>query len=360
MKKNLLVMVFTILLCITVTYTEVLAASGGWVFPKYTADFKVHDKTYSIDASSDCTSANFSCKNRKGTVSLIRKISGKEFGFDSQSISGARFCCSYAGYLYLDCRAEMEECGLFSLSVKDGKLKKIQDDMQIYGLYQNRYIVLRSTEAGDYFPYQLMLYDIKTGKKKWINKQPTGHSYVEGKYVYYSKVPSTYYGSEFTCYATICRYNVVTGRNTTLVKNLMLSDIEEINKDYVAYTIEPNTFKIVEFGKGKKVAPKDGELYVNVNRGYRVKKPDCYALHIKGNTLTLYGSYKTKGKNDAKKAGMYKFTLSPTYKIGLYEDGDIEYTNASRFNRFFDDKNFENGGILTVKNGKVTEILMYP
>ena len=163
---------------------------------------------------------------------------------------------------------------------------------------------------------------------------------------------------------TIGKFNLKSNKTTTLAKNLtkdlLLSAVSEINKDYVAYTTASNTFKIIEFGKGKKVVPKDGELYISVRRKYGIQKPDCYALHIKGNTLTLYGSYKTKGKNDAKKTGMYKFTLSPTYKIGLYEDGDIEYTNASRFNKFFDDKNFENGGILTVKNGKVTEILMYP
>lgn len=359
-----------IILCVSSVETPVLAASGNFAFQEFQSNkLKVGDKKYFFDWSYSSSSSivRFLCENKSGDISVVRKIPTKEFGFPYYGVSSVYISCRYGNNLYIHCAEDAEGDAFFCISIKDGKLKKIQDGMYACHIYKNRYIVLRTETGGDYFPYDLMVYDAKTKKKKWIHKRPTGHDFEKGRYVYYSKVPSRYYICGTTCHATIYRYDILSGKTTTLAKSVLLSDIIEINSDYMAYKIEPNTFKVKEFSNGKKAAPKDGKYYVQISPDIYMfgndrdeKKPYSYCAKIKNNTLTLYGSYKTKGKNDVKRRNMYKFTLASSYKIGCYEAGEIEYIDVSQFNKLYENLEYGNEIVFTVKNKKVTNITLYP
>lgn len=363
MKRFISIVMLTIVLCVSSFEGPVMAANKNEVtWQPQSNKVKVGDKTYFFDWSYDIPRVRFLCQSKSGKISVIRKIPLKEIGFSPDTPPNIDIICCYGKYLYIHSCWDMEESATYRISIKDGKMKeiKIVGNMCPCYSYKNRYIIFMTDTGGDYSPYELMVYDVKTGKKKCINKN-TGHNFMKGGYIYYSKVPERYYAVECTCHADIYRYNIKNGKTTALAKSVLMSDIYEINSDYMAYKIEPNSCKVKEFSSGKKVFPKDGKYRVVVNRAEsNRKKAYSYSARIKNNTLTVYGSYETKGKKDAKENDMYKFALAPSCKIGLYEDITIEYTNASYFNEICEKSDYVADMVLTVKNKKVTNIILYP
>ena len=361
MKKILTAFMLIIALCMPSTEIPVMAANTHFTYQQEISNkLKVGDKKYFFDWSYLSSTVRLLCENKDGKTTVVKKIQAKKFGFSENVGPQIQVCCNHGNRIYFSAAGGLDECGIFYTSVKTGEMDVVQRGLDYVTTLAKRYLVLHSDTGGDFSPYKLIVYDIKTGKKKIVNNQ-TGHVFANGKRVLYSCVPENYYLENGKYKIKICSYNVVSGKKTTLAKNVSLTDIYDINENYMAYSIKPETFKIKEFSQGKKLALKDGQYEVRINRQtFHKDKLGGYSANIKNNVLTIYGSYQTVGQKDTKAKGMYKLKLSSSYKIRIMEDEDYETINASQFNAYHDKTDYIEDMILTVKNKKVTVIDLIP
>lgn len=361
MKKVLTTFMLIIALCMSSAEIPVMAANTHFAYQQQMSNkLKVGNKKYLFDWDYSSPTVRLLCENKDGKTTVVKKIHAKKFGFLENVGPYIEVCCKYGNRIYFSAAGGLDECGIFYISVKTGEMGVVQRGLNYVTMLDKRYLVLRSDTGGEFSPYKLIVYDIKTGKKKTVNQQ-TGHVIAKGKRVWYSCVPDNYYPGSGKYKVKICCYNIVSGKKTTLAKNVLLTDIYDINENYMAYSIEPDTFKIKEFSKGKKLTLKDGQYEVLINREtFHKDKLGGYSANIKKNVLTIYGSYQTVGKKDTKAKGMYKLKLSPSYKIRIMEDEMYEMINAAKFNAYHDKTYYVEDMILTVKNKKVTVITLIP
>lgn len=362
MGKRFLLGLLVVTLCFSSAEMPAMAATTSATYQRQKSNkMKVGGKNYFFDFSENSSTIRFLCENKKGKISVLKKIQVKKYGIYSGFVGKVDACTHYGNDIYFLCEGGEEgESSFLRISIKTGKVKLIEKDTWYCCMLKKHYIVLQDASWGEYSPGKLMVYDAKTGKKKLINKT-TGHAYPEGRYIFYSKVSQHYYPVNQVNNVKICRYDVMTGKTKVLVKSVKLSDTYEINKDYMIYYVEPHTIKVKEFSKGNKVSPKDGKYSVSFDgENVQYHKSDCFGAKINKNTLTVYGSYQVYGKKTKKPAKMYKFTLAPSYKIRIIEDEEIETITASEFNQYSEKDYYSVNMILTVKNKKITDICFIP
>ena len=151
MKKILPIIILAISLCLSSVENSVMAANVDFAFQQERSNsITVGDKNYSFDWSYNSSTVRFLCENKNGKISVIKNIPVNKFGFPSGCTPSINVCGKYGNYIYFWGSGELDECGFFRISVKNGKLSLIEYGMNYAQMLKKRYIILYGDTGGDY------------------------------------------------------------------------------------------------------------------------------------------------------------------------------------------------------------------
>lgn len=278
-------------------------------------------------------------KNGKNQEVIVKIKDGDEYTIDSYN----------SGNLYFSDTDAFYKC-----NIKKEKITKIADCPFDKKLTNEVYLLSPSSYMGEWGPYCIMIYNIKTGKVKKISDYCLSYR-IEGKNIYLVTTDKDF-KFEHKNKTKIVRFNYKSNKSVVLKKTNKVYLPQRVTSNYVAYYDTNNTEKILAFDKpistlsnGKYKGKHNSNLGNNGSGFLKAKIKDGY--------LYLYGSLTKDGKDI--KDRYYRIKLDKNVKIEYSVDIGTEQGSIELFNNVFGEiGGLEYEAIFTIKNNKVTRILM--
>lgn len=242
----------------------------------------------------------------------------------------------------------------YKCNIEKKKITKVADCPFDRKLTNEVYLLSPSKGMGEWGPYSLMTYNIKTNKTYKISDYCLVYG-IEGKNIYLVTTDKNF-KYEHRNNTKIVRFNYKSKKSKVLKKTSKVYMPERVTSNYVAYYDTNYTGNILVFGNPVSDLA-NGKYEGNHNVYSQESGSSFLKAKIKDGYLFLYGSL-TKDKKNIKDR-YYRIKLDKNISIEYMVDIGTEQGSIETFNNIYS----EIGGltyevIFTIKDNKVTRILM--
>ena len=112
MGKRFLLGLLVVTLCFSFAEMPAMAATTSATYQRQKSNkMKVGGKNYFFDFSENSSTIRFLCENKKGKISVLKKIQVKKYGIYSGFVGKVDACTNYGNDIYFRCEGG-EEGGL--------------------------------------------------------------------------------------------------------------------------------------------------------------------------------------------------------------------------------------------------------
>ncbi len=242
----------------------------------------------------------------------------------------------------------------YKCNIEKKKITKVADCPFDRKLTNELYLLNPSKGMGEWGPYSLMTYNIKTNKTHKISDYCLAYG-IEGKNIYLVTADKNF-KYEHKNSTKIVRYNYKSQKSKVLKKTNKVYIPERVTSNYVAYYDTNYVGNTLTFGNPVTELA-NGKYKGNHNVYSQENGSSFLKAQIKDGYLSLYGSLTKDEKNI--KDRYYRIKLDKNISIEYVVDIGTEQGSIETFNNIYS----EIGGltyevIFTIKDNRVTKILM--